>query len=53
MGAGGMVMGYISGGEIVGNYPLPSADLLRMSNDLGFALAGVAGSGRPQSRSRR
>ena len=39
-----MVMGYISGGEIVGNYPLPSADLLRMSNDLGFALAGVAGS---------
>ncbi len=44
MGAGGMVMGYISGGEIVGSYPLPSADLLRMSNDLGFALAGVAGS---------
>ncbi len=44
MGAGGMVMGYISGGEIVGRYPLPGADLLRMSNDLGFALAGVAGS---------
>ncbi len=44
MGAGGMVMGYISGGEIMGTYPLPSADLLRMSNDLGFALAGVAGS---------
>lgn len=44
MGAGGMVMGYISGGELVGSYPLPSADLLRMSNDLGFALAGVAGS---------
>ena len=44
IGAGGMVMGYISGGEIVGHYPLPSADLLRMSNDLGFALAGVAGS---------
>jgi hypothetical protein len=43
MGAGGMVMGYISGGEILGHYPLPSADLLRMSNDLGFALAGVAG----------
>lgn len=44
MGAGGMVMGYISGGELIGHYALPSADLLRMSNDLGFALAGVAGS---------
>jgi hypothetical protein len=44
MGAGGMVMGYISGNELGGKYPLPSADLLRMSNDLGFALAGVAGS---------
>jgi hypothetical protein len=44
MGAGGMVMGYISGGEIIGHYPLPGVDLLRMSNDLGFALAGVAGS---------
>jgi hypothetical protein len=42
MGAGGMVMSYISGGEILGNYPLPSVDLLRMSNDLGFALAGIA-----------
>ena len=37
-------MGYISGGELLGHYPLPSVDLLRMSNDLGFALAGVAGS---------
>jgi hypothetical protein len=44
MGAGGMVMAYISGGELIGHYPLPGADLLRMSNDLGFALAGVAGS---------
>jgi hypothetical protein len=44
MGAGGIVMGYISGGELLGSYPLPSAELLRMSNDLGFALAGVAGS---------
>jgi hypothetical protein len=43
MGAGGMVMGYISGGELIGHYPLPSVDLLRMSNDLGFALAGIAG----------
>jgi hypothetical protein len=44
MGAGGMVMGFISGGELLGRYPLPSVDLLRMSNDLGFALAGLAGS---------
>ena len=44
IGAGGMVMGYISGGELLGHYPLPSVDLLRMSNDLGFALAGIAGS---------
>jgi len=43
MGAGGMVMGYISGGELLGHYPLPGVDLLRMSNDLGFALAGIAG----------
>ncbi len=44
IGAGGMVMAYISGGELMGHYPFPSVDLLRMSNDLGFALAGVAGS---------
>jgi hypothetical protein len=43
MGAGGMVMVYISGGELLGHYPLPGVDLLRMSNDLGFALAGIAG----------
>jgi hypothetical protein len=41
--AGGVVMGYVSGGELIGKYPLPSADLLRLSNDLGFALVGVAG----------
>jgi hypothetical protein len=41
--AGGMVMGYISGGELLGRYPLPSVDVLRLSNDLGFALAGIAG----------
>ncbi len=41
--AGGIVMGVISGGELLGNYPLPSADVLRLTNDLGFALAGVAG----------
>jgi hypothetical protein len=43
MAAGGMVMGYISGGQLFGSYPLPGVDLLRMSNDLGFALAGIAG----------
>ena len=51
IGAGGMVMAYISGGELLGHYPLPSVDLLRMSNDLGFALAGVAGSWAAGSRS--
>ncbi len=41
--AGGVVMAYVSGGELIGSYPLPSADVLRLSNDLGFALVGVAG----------
>ena len=41
--AGGIVMGAISGAELTGSYPLPGADILRFSNDLGFALAGVAG----------
>ena len=43
MAAGGVVMAFVSGGELVGKYPLPPADVLRLSNDLGFALAGVAG----------
>lgn len=37
-------MGYSCGGELLGHYPLPGVDLLRMSNDLGFGLAGIAGS---------
>lgn len=41
--AGGVVMAYVSGGELLGTYPLPHADVLRLSNDLGFALVGVAG----------
>jgi hypothetical protein len=41
--AGGIVMGVISGGELMGSYPLPGAGVLRLANDLGFALAGVAG----------
>jgi hypothetical protein len=40
---GGIVMAVISGGELIGSYPLPGADVLRLTNDLGFALAGVAG----------
>ena len=41
--AGGVVMAFVSGGELLGKYPLPSAEVLRLSNDLGFALVGVAG----------
>jgi hypothetical protein len=41
--AGGIAMGAVSGAELTGSYPLPGADILRFSNDLGFALAGVAG----------
>src|SRR6185437_10069988 len=38
MAAGGVVMAFVSGGELFGKYRLPSADVLRLSNDLGFAL---------------
>lgn len=41
--AGGVVMAFVSGGELIGTYPLPGVDVLRMSNDLGFALVAVAG----------
>ncbi len=41
--AGGVVMAVISGGEVMGSYPLPSVDVLRLTNDLGFALVSVAG----------
>jgi hypothetical protein len=41
--AGGVVMAFVSGGELLGKYPLPNAEVLRLSNDLGFALVGVAG----------
>ena len=41
--AGGVVMAFVSGVELIGSYPLPGADVLRLSNDLGFALVGVAG----------
>jgi hypothetical protein len=39
---GGLMMGWISGTELSGKFPLPSADLLRMSNTLGFLMVGIA-----------
>jgi hypothetical protein len=41
--AGGVVMASISGAELTGKFPLPSADLLRFANTLGFALVAVGG----------
>jgi hypothetical protein len=41
--AGGVVMAAVAGGELFGKYPLPGADVLRLSNDLGFALVSVGG----------
>jgi hypothetical protein len=38
---GGLLMGWISGTELGGAFPLPSADLLRMSNELGFLMVGI------------
>jgi hypothetical protein len=40
---GGVVMASISGSMLGTSSPMPSADLLRFSNGLGFALVGVAG----------
>jgi hypothetical protein len=40
---GGTLMAYIAGSELSGKYPLPSVDLLRLSNDLGFVMTGVPG----------
>ncbi|MGB9378597.1 MAG: hypothetical protein WCB04_13920 [Mycobacteriales bacterium] len=41
--AGGVVMATVAGGELFGKYPLPGVDILRLSNDLGFALVSVGG----------
>ncbi len=41
--AGGVVMAAVAGGELFGTYPLPGAGVLRLSNDLGFALVSVGG----------
>ena len=43
MAVGGVLMAYIAGSELAGKYPLPSVDLLRFSNDLGFIVTGVPG----------
>ena len=40
---GGTLMAYVSGSQLGGKYPLPSADLLRLSNGLGFILTGIPG----------
>jgi hypothetical protein len=43
MAFGGILTAYIAGSELSGSYPLPSADLLRLSNGLGFLVTGVPG----------
>jgi len=40
---GGVVLASISGSMLASSSPMPSADLLRFSNGLGFAMVGVAG----------
>jgi hypothetical protein len=40
---GGVLMALVSGSALMGSAPIPSADLLRFSNDGGFAMAGIAG----------
>lgn len=43
MAFGGTLMAYVAGSELSGSYPLPSADLLRLSNGLGFLVTGIPG----------
>jgi hypothetical protein len=40
---GGILMAGISGSALIGSAPVPAADLLRLGNDLGFAMVGIAG----------
>lgn len=40
---GGILMGTTSGSALIGSTPIPSADILRLGNDAGFAMVGVAG----------
>jgi hypothetical protein len=41
--AGGIMMAAASGSALIFSQPIPGASLLRLGNDLGFALVGVAG----------
>jgi hypothetical protein len=41
--SGGILMGAAAGSSLLYSQPVPGADVLRLSNDAGFALAGVAG----------
>jgi hypothetical protein len=41
--AGGVVMAFVGGAMIFGGLHTPGADVLRLANDLGFGLVGVAG----------
>lgn len=43
MALGGILMAYVSGSELTGAYPLPSADLLRLLGGLGFIVTGIPG----------
>jgi hypothetical protein len=40
---GGILMGVVSGSALIGHQPIPGADVLRLGNDGGFAMVGVAG----------
>lgn len=40
---GGVLMAGVSGSALIGSAPIPSADVLRLSNDVGFAMVSVAG----------
>ncbi len=41
--AGGVLMASVSASELSGSYQLPGADVLRLSNDVGFGLVAVGG----------
>jgi hypothetical protein len=41
--AGGVMMATISGSLLIGGGPVPGADVLRLANDAGFGLVGLAG----------
>jgi len=41
--AGGVLMASVSASELSGSYPLPGADVLRLTNDVGFGLVALGG----------